>query len=38
MEALMAQIEALLGTTGALTLTIAYSICIGSLLGFITVY
>jgi len=38
MEALMAQIEALLGTSGTLTLTIAYSVCIGSLLGFITVY
>jgi NADH-quinone oxidoreductase subunit H len=38
MESLMIQIEELLGTSGALTLSIAYSVCIGSLLGFITVY
>ena len=38
METLIHFIGEQLGVTGALALTIAYSVCIGSLLGFITVY
>ncbi|MGQ0552305.1 MAG: NADH-quinone oxidoreductase subunit NuoH [Planctomycetota bacterium] len=38
MEALLGLLEAQFGLTGVLALSIAYSVCIGSLLGFVTVY